>query len=669
MKKFHYLALRPAESDLLDIELGLRISMAIFTEHAGIPFVHTPIQTVQGFSKSKYSWDVLDQKWARYFSLLAKDFLSHQADGKCIYLNENLRHLRTIVTVRSPILDEMQPHYLIQPLLKDFYYTSKIFNRRQYANILPPIDTQEILAFAARSHSAYMQAFGLKSRAPFEDNILRATFMLNDDGLKTPFFYELLLPLADFVEEQARKIGCKAEIKLFTSFKTDTPQTAAFDKKHEEILTLLRSRPGISHCEKPLFEEVIDAAVTADFLWISGALYARTFIRNFLFFLSRPGQIGLETVNCSGQLNINKCFLMWDGKRFTYERGKMDAYLENAGKENLSDNGYRKTAGISRLLILLSQKKRPPKVALGIVDGIGSYITKDFVLQSVADHYGFPYVHVPPLHLDHNHDGEPGWAQKWRDFFMIGEGYPHVDEVFEDGPENIDYFYNLPDSEVMHSMRYESSHLVVCSMADYWVWPVPDDILAAKISKVRDAFQKKHEGIQDQFSAGKLNVAVHVRKQHDRTLPMQVGYGSINETFAQERVFTYTLDRLDALYKTMEQLGVPFRMHIYSDMLRQDAQPLLEIGDMQLHLAEESKDQALDFLEMSRADVFMLAPSRTSYLSALFAKPNQLQIVTQSYENDLIRLMNIRKAVYTEDIETLHDTHFMEECLKQRNLL
>lgn len=679
MKEESYIALRPAASGLVDIELGLRISMAFYTEQMGIPYVHAPIKIIEGFCKSELSPDIFNQKWEQYFRLLAKEFrLMSQQYGKCLYLNDGLENQRAVINI-----DAFEQHKTCVPELISWavknLYKDKVLTRSQLAKTLRGVDAQKMLAFASRSHSAYMAAFGRKSRKPFEDNILQAVFILTDDGLKAPFFYELLLPLADLIEEQARLVGCRAEIKLFTSFKTDTPQTTAFQKQQEEILELARACPNISHREMPSFEEVMDAVVTADLRWISGSLYGRTFIRDLFFFIARPGQVSLEAVVDPSCIRFNACFVMWDGKHLSYEREKLCSQLRKAREAHLPEHKFRlantmrrlfPTTDVPRLFPISSSKKRDIKIALVAIDGVGSYATKAFILQSIVDHYGFSYVHAPPPYFDHNHKGEDGWVQKWTDFLMIGDGYPQVSEVFEGVPENIDYFYHLPRPKTLHSLRHGPRSLVACSMGEFWLWPMPQNFLWQKIVAARDAFREKHKNRQDRLRTGTLNVAVHIRRENDLTLPMLEAYKSTHEPFTQYRNFSRSMGHVGALYSTLEQLKVPFRMHVYSDMFRQDMQPLLELGDMQLHAAEDSEDHTLDFLEMSRADILMVAPSRLSHMAAVLAKPNQLQIVIDDYEPELMYLItDLRKAIYAEDVAILRDVQFIEEGLKQRNFL
>ena len=670
MKEESYIALRPAASGLVDIELGLRISMAFYTEQMGIPYVHAPIKIIEGFCKSELSPDIFNQKWEQYFRLLAKEFrLMSQQYGKCLYLNDGLEHIRAVINIDTFEQDKTEVSDSISRAIRNLY-KAKVLTRSQLAKTLRGIDAREMLTFASRSHFAYMAAFGRKSRKPFEDNTLQAVFILTDDGLKAPFFYELLLPLADFIEEQARLVGCRAEIKLFTSFKTDISQTTVFQKRQEEILELARARPNIFHREMPSFEEVMDAVATADLRWVSGSLYARTFTRDLLFFIARPGQVSLEAVVDPSCIRFNTCFVMWDGKHLSYERAKLCSQLRKAGGAHLPEHKFRPATGVRRSFPIFARKRREIKIALGAIDGVGSYATKAFILQSVVDHYGFSYVHVPPPYFDHNHKGEDGWIRKWTDFLMIGDGYPRVSEVFEGTPENIDYFFHLPKAKTLHSLRHGPRSLVVCSMAEFWLWPVKRKFLWQKLLAARDAFQEKHKNRQDRLHTGTLQVAVHIRRENDLTLPMPEGYKSTHEPFAQYRNFSRSMEYVRALYGTLEQLKVPFHMHVYSDMFRQDMQPLLELGDMQLHAAEDSEDHTLDFLEMSRADILMVAPSRLSHMAAVLAKPSQLQIVIDDYETELMRLIvDLRKAIYAEDAGILRDVQFMEKGLKQRNFL
>ena len=662
-----YFALRQSASGMLDIELSLRISMALLAEHSGIPFVQAPIATDSGLCVSELTPEVLNQKWKEYFRLLTQNFYDGRTqEAERLYLNEGLEEKRSLLNTRLMVRDKLLLEYDFALVLQGFFKKMRAPSRSQTAKAQHEIDTPYIRAFAARSHAAYAGAFGLEVRESCADGVLQAVFIVQDDILKSPFFYDRLPALLDFVEERARSIGCSAEIRIFTSFATDAQMTPAFYQRQAEILAAACARPGVHHHAKPSFEELLHAAVMADLCWASGSLYIRSFFRELLFFLARPGQIALEAISNGEGLNINSCFLMWDGENLLYERDKFQSLLARVGRDT--------TAPRRRRQLPIRCTRSNMKVALGIVDGIGSYMLKAYVLQSIADYHGMQYVHIPPMHLDHNYRDEPGWAQKWSGFFMVGEGYPRVDEVFAGGTQNIHHHYHLQRLSCLRAASPTSCSLrslLVCSMANYWDWPVPEHFLAQKVAATQHAFQEKHKSRPDRFAAEVLNVAVHIRKEDDGTLPMMGIYKSTHEIFMRKDLNFY-LPRIVALHKALKQLGAPFHIHVYSDMSRRAIQPLLEMEDMhiQLHLAQESEDDTLDFLEMARADIFMLSPSRTSYVCALYAKSGQVQVVTDAYTNNLMHLVvGARQALYVEEIDLLQNVRLYERGLRQGGLL
>ena len=662
--EYRYLALKPARTDTLEMEIRSRLHLALLAEEIKIPFVYTPMQSCIGIAQSRFSAAALDKKWEAFFRRLVHEFVPlEQADGRLIWADDHYAaHLRPqLLWNKSPIADELYLNPgVVRALEKVYAYPSSFGS---------PIKTAVLRSFIERAHRAYAETFSITPRAPFADGVLRVTFVLIEDyGLRGPLFFQRLGALLDFVEQCAHDIDCTVQVDLFTSLAIDQSLPDCWQPFKQRALRKACSRPCVRHRPDPSFEELVDSIAFADLSWISEIFYVRDVVRSALVLISNPKQVLLDMATAYADLRSNRCFLLWDGKNFLRESEALATLLQTARP---AAGGARNTPikdRIKQILPLIKPPvKRPVKrsvrfnLAASVIDGVGSCCTKIFVLQALADYYHLRYVHIPCTFIDHNYVADPEWERKWEAFFMLGADYPDLAHVFGDARPPIRFYYPLPPLRYFERAQPDSSSLVVATMAKLADWPLPDAYLREKIARIRKAFHTAHQGDPDRFDQGVLNVAVHIRAIDRHDPAVKALYRRFRIQGADE--LTEYVDRARLLHQTIRRLGIAFTMHIYSNAHRQDIEPLLGFGDIQLHLADEEED-FLHCLEMSRADVLLAGASMISYNAALFARPDQIQLLLP-YDADLLHFLRCagNAVQLVEDADCLGNVRLIETLL------
>ena len=657
--EYRYLALKPARTDTLEMEIRRRLHLALLAEEIKIPFVYTPMQSCVGIAQSRFSAAALDKKWEAFFRRLVHEFVPlEQADGRLIWADDHYAaHLEThILRNKSQIADEMYLNPGVVRALEKVYAYPSSFDS--------PIKTAVIRSFIERAHRAYAETFSITPRAPFADGVLRVTFVVIEDyGLRGPLFFQRLGALLDFVEQCAHDIDCTVRVDLFTSLAIDQSLPDCWQPFKQRALREACSRPCVRHRPDPSFEELVDSIAFADLSWISEVFYVRDVVRGALILISNPKQILLDMATVYADLRSNRCFLLWDGKNFLRESEALATLLQTARP---ATGGARNTPIKDRIKQILSLIKPPVKrpvrfnLAASVIDGVGSCCVKIFFLQALADYYHLRYVHIPRTFIDHNYVADPEWERKWEAFFMLGADYPDLAHVFGDARPPIRFYFSLPPLRYFERAQPDSSSLVVATMAKLVDWPLPDAYLREKIARIRKAFHTAHQGDPDRFDQGVLNVAVHIRAvdHHDRAMKVHHRFKKPAADYLIEYV-----DRARLLHQTIRRLGIAFTMHIYSNAHRQDIEPLLGFGDIQLHLADE-EEGFLHCLEMSRADVLLAGASYISYNAALFARLDQVQLLLP-YDADLLHFLRCagNAVQLVEDADCLGNVRLIETLL------
>ena len=658
--EYRYLALKPACTDTLEMEIRRRLHLALLAEEIKIPFVYTPMQSRVGIANSRFSAAALDKKWEAFFRRLVHEFVPlEQADGRLIWVDDHYAaHLEPqILTNRSPIADELYLNPGVVRALEKVYAPPSSFSS--------PIKTAVIRGFIERAHCAYAETFSITPRAPFADGVLRVTFVVIEDyGLRGPLFFQRLGALLDFVEQCAHDIDCTVRVDLFTSLAIDQSLPDCWQPLKQRALREACSRPCVHHRPDPSFEELVDSIAFADLSWMSEIFYVRDVVRSALMLISNPKQILLDMATAYADLRSNRCFLLWDGKNFLRESEALATLLQTARP---AAGGARNTPIKDRIKQILPLIKPPVKrpvrfnLTASVIDGVGSCCTKIFVLQALADYYHLRYVHIPRTFIDHNYAADPEWERKWEAFFMLGADYPDLAHVFGDARPPIRFYYPLPPLRYFERAQPDSSSLVVATMAKLADWPLPDAYLREKIARIRKAFHTAHQGDPDRFDQGVLNVAVHIRAVDRHDPAVKALYRRFKIRGADE--LTEYVDRARLLHQTIRRLGIAFTMHIYSNAHRQDIEPLLGFGDIQLHLADE-EEGFLHCLEMSRADVLLAGASLISYNAALFARPDQIQLLLP-FEADLLHFLRCagNAVQLVEDADCLGNVRLIETLL------
>ena len=658
--EYRYLALKPARTDTLEMEIRRRLHLALLAEEIKIPFVYTPMQSRAGIANSRFSAAALDKKWEAFFRRLVHEFVPlEQADGRLIWADDHYAaHLEPqILTNRSPIADELYLNPGVVRALEKVYAPPSSFSSS--------IKTTVIRSFIERAHRAYAETFSITPRAPFADGVLRVTFVLIEDyGVRGPLFFQRLGALLDFVEQCAHDIDCTVRVDLFTSLAIDQSLPDCWQPLKQRALREACSRPCVRHRPDPSFEELVDSIAFADLSWMSEIFYVRDIVRSALMLISNPKQILLDMVTAYADLRLNRCFLLWDGKNFLRESEALSTLLQTARP---AAGGARNTPIKDRIKQILPLIRPPVKrpvrfnLAASVIDGVGSCCTKIFFLQALADYYHLRYVHIPRTFIDHNYAADPEWERKWEAFFMLGADYPDLAHVFGDARPPIRFYYPLPPLRYFERAQPDSSSLVVATMAKLADWPLPDAYLREKIARIRKAFHTAHQGDPDRFNQGVLNVAVHIRavERHD---PAVKALFRRFEIRGVDELSEY-VDRARLLHQTIQRLGIALTMHIYSNAHRQDIEPLLGFGDIQLHLADEEED-FLHCLEMSRADVLLSGASMISYNAALFARPDQIQLLLP-YDADMLHFLRCagNAGQLVKDADCLGNVRLIETLL------
>ena len=651
---------------LLEMEIDRRLNLALLANSMKFPFVYTPIKATSCIAKSEYESDVLNCKWEDFFRQVADDFVHINSldEGRVLLLKPDVKRLgRGFFFTSNHFLHDEDDAGLCdfakEVLAKVEGFSSKLGQK---------IKKTLVREFIKKSHGAYMDTFASDARVSFADDTLQVVFIMHEDGgLRAPFFFDRLVPLLDFVEERANDIGCNLQVHLFTSFEFDQVVPDCWNVSKAQALEAACSRPYVHFRQAPSFEEMVRMSADADLTWVSGTFYGRSILRKMLVLVSRPEQVLIEMLPEAMAFRLNHCFLMWDGERFCYEKKKMSEVLNVARygshhRDELSGEGRKAFSASEKPL-----RKKRFNIASGVIDGAGSCFLKIFLMQLIADYHDLQYVHTSRMSIDHNYKADPDWERKWEGFFMPGEGRPGLNEVFGDESPDVYYSYNLPAFSCLDDLELSPDCLVVSNMSNLHLWPVPDEYLKQKIAQTRTAFQERHRQEKDSFNPDVVNVAVHVRAVDNYVSPVKKIYQHVANMGVEHDLSDYA-ERIRTFHDTMQKLETPFQLHIYSDARRHDLEPLLEFGDIHLHLSEEEDDWCLSCLEMSRADVLLLGFSRISYSAALLAQPNQLQLVTSCLEKDLLRMLICSgNAYYREHDSVLKDVRLVEGFLNKRS--
>ncbi len=660
-----YFALPPAGSRLLEVNLNLRLGLALLAEEMDVPYVYTPIESNAGICASAYPTDVLNRKWEEYFRLLAKEFrLVDELKGEVLMLDEECGIGDVIFLVHPVYRDSLRFADAIVNRMKAFYGK----RRHKFLKNQGVVGEAAIRRFTEKAHRAYVETFAPETRAPFENNTLRAAFLIENEKFRMPFILDKLTPMLELVAECARRIGSDLEVQLFDSLEFEEELPDDLQRQKEEQLAAVCSRPCVSRHQSPLFEELINGCVSADLVFLTETHYTQCIFGSFLMLLSNPKQVRLETAGGLNQLALNNCFLLWDRETLICEHEKLINMLA-AASAGTPFKRKRPASFQQRLkrLPLISRKSNSTSnfnVASGVVDGMGSYFMKSFLLQAIADHYNLTYVHVAPAHFDHAAGNDPGRKESTEDFLMLGRGYPSFEEVFGERCVPFHYFRLLPPLAALRALNLTPAGLVASKTASFEHWPVPKKVLQQKILSARTAFQAKHRHYKDCFDEKVLNLAVHIRKREAYGLP-EIG-GNLRlfkgVTFYEQGFY---FDLVNAVRESMHELQVPFQLHVYSDDSRQTMQALGQKG-VQLHLAEDAQDHNSHWIEMSRADVLFLSPSSMGYAVALLSQPDQITFMTKGgYEDDESNcLLSTRgKVEFVDRIEELRDAETLRRML------
>ena len=670
--RFKYFSAAATEVNFLEMELNLRLNLALIADKFDIPFVYTPLSGNVGLGQSEYALRALDQKWAEYFSLITDKFYHISAleidrvdffDVKYGISNGllNLNPTRDSFVIESQVARKVKASYW------PFPFSMK-------SNVIPATTIRD---FIKKSHSAYVESFVSEKREPFENNTLRVGILIENNRQRIRFFMEKLLGLLDFFESCAHITGSDLEIHLFLDLVGEDELPNDLRREKSEKLAALSSRSYVTWHKNPSFESIVNGIGSSDISFTTETEYCRYVYGSFLTLLSNPKQIRVEIDGGLNQLALNNCFLMWEGKNLIFEKEKMRNMLKVA-KEGVSDQAWQGKSLFKPLgKQWLFTKKKQINVTSGVIDGLGSYFLKVFEMQIVSDYYGLSYIYIPPVYFDHAVFDSTGEHMQ-SDIFTLGEGYPTFEEIFGEGVEDIHFFRLMPPLSKLQALNLSLGELVVSKIVRFRNWPVQKSYLSQRIVKISESFRHKYKDYKDSFEDGVLNVALHFRSfysdidspDYARLISFE---SAIHPLQIDPKKNEYNFNKFFALaksiYNSIEQLQLPFRLHIYSIILDSDMKMKLmgEFEHIQLHCNVKNRNNdILDIIEMSRADIFFPAPSSMSMATAILAGPDQIQFITEpqydaGYPSAL--LLNREKSILLERRERLKDSKWIESLL------